>query len=180
MKTSNKEKFIHEVDTTGSVFTSSEPFTVQKQDKRSFVRVEISAPATISPLKDSKGKLTSEIAEVAINGVILNLSVSGILIDLDGALTEDDVVSMRFTLQGGVTLDNILGLVKRCEPDAEGMIVGIEFLTEQRLSDLFSAAEVDLLGERFTNFNAGLSTLLSKFVHSKAAPDSGNQYHAAP
>ena len=180
MKTSNKETFIHEVDTTGSEFTSSKPFKVQRHDKRSFVRVEISAPAVISRLKDSKGNLTSEIDESALKGIILNLSVGGILIDLDGVLIEDDVVSMRFTLQGGVTLDNILGLVKRCDADTEGMIVGIEFLTDQRLSDLFSVAEIDLLGERFTNFNAGLNALLSKFVHYETKPDTKNQYHAAP
>lgn len=179
MKETGKEKFIHEVEAGNLRLTSAGPFKVQREDKRAFVRLEISAPASIQPLRNDSGELDLKSSLEVIKGVILNLSAGGILVELESPLREGDVVSMRFTLQGDVTLENILGLVKRCEVNKESMIAGIEFLTEERISDLFSAAEIEILTERFTDFNAGLNALLRKYVRIASSSTPKRDRYAA-
>ena len=145
MKANSKTKFVSEIDTPADTVTARKPFKVEQQDQRRFVRLEISSSMSLQKIKDAGGEFWPNGDDRIIQGVILNISEGGVLVDLNEAIMEGDVVCMRFTLQEVEPMDNILGLVKRSEPAAEGCLAGIEFLNLKRLHDLLTAGELDLL-----------------------------------
>ena len=44
--------------------------------------------------------------------------------------------------------------------------MGIEFVSDEKLCDLLSTAEIDLLKDKFTDFSSGVNRLLSGFINS--------------
>jgi hypothetical protein len=123
---------------------------------------------SLKKIRDTAGNYWPEGDWHIIHGTILNISGGGVLVELDQAVDEGDVVSMHFTLQDVEGLDNVLGLIKRVDIEPEGCLVGIEFITREQLIDHFSQAELDLLGEGYTNFDDSIRQLLNRYVYSAA------------
>ncbi|MBU0983195.1 MAG: PilZ domain-containing protein, partial [candidate division Zixibacteria bacterium] len=115
--------------------TGTEPFEVEYEQKRRFVRLEISSPMSMRKVRDSRGNLWPEGDHQVIHGEILNISAGGVLVDLEQALNTGDLVSMHFTLNGVEGLDNVLGSVKRIEPCDDCFVAGIEFVSRDYLLD---------------------------------------------
>ena len=164
MTNREKVKFVHEVDAVPSDYRARKPFKVEKQEARRFVRLEISSPMTVQKIKDTTGNFSPEGDWHTLHGMILNISGGGVLIEVDQPLLEGDLVSMHFTLQDVECLDNVLGLVKRAEENQGFFLAGIEFISRQRLSDLLSQSEIDLLPESVTDFNDSVRDVLNRFV----------------
>jgi hypothetical protein len=164
MKTSPKAKFVKEVETHGAAPKARKPFKVQEENRRKFIRLEIAAPMTLKKIKDREAHFWPEGDWHVVNGLILNISAGGVLVELDQAVAEGDLVAMQFTLQGVETLANVLGLVKRSDADEGTFLAGIEFLTRAQLPDLMSRAEIDLLGDNCANFNDCVRQVLGKYV----------------
>jgi hypothetical protein len=143
------------------------PFKMETNEKRRFVRLEISAPMSLQTLKDCNGGFWPEGDTRIVEGIILNISGGGVLADLTESINSGDVVAMRFILQDQEPLDDVLGMVKRVEASPEGCLTGIEFVTRKRLEDVFSKAEMDLLPQNYTNFAATVGKVLSKYVSTK-------------
>jgi len=76
---------------------------------------------------------------------------------------------MRFILQDVEKLDNVLGLVKRVDPDGEGCLVGIEFISRENLKDMLSQAEIDLLSENISGFEATVQQVLGRYLYREEA-----------
>lgn len=168
----NNQRFIYEVEATDSQTIARKPFKVERREKRSFIRIEISSPLSLKTIKNGRGNFSPEDNGSTIDGTILNISASGVLADINEKLTKGDIVSMRFTLQGDVELDRVLGIVKRCESDDEGVIAGIEFVSDEKLRDLLSCAEMDLIKDRFTDFSSGVNRLLNDFINANEGDNS--------
>ncbi len=158
-------KFIKEVEATDKDVRAQRPFRVEKQDQRRFVRLEISSPMSLNHVRDLAGNFWPEGDRHYINGTVLNISTGGVLAELDEQVHEGDVVSMRFTLQDVETLDHILGLVKRADHDDGAFLVGIEFLTRERMVDIFSQGEMDILSDKLTDFDDQVRTVLGRYIH---------------
>jgi len=165
MKTDKKTRHVKDTGANKSVVCARRPFKVSQEDKRRFIRLEISSPMSLRKLKDREGQYRSHEDWQVIHGMILNISASGVLVDLDQAVDEGDVVSMHFTLQEVEGLDNVLGLVKRIDIDAEGCLAGIEFISREWLTDHFSQAELELLGDEHTNFDSSVCEVLNRYVY---------------
>ena len=73
---------------------------------------------------------------------------------------------MRFKVQDVEHLDNVLGLVKRTDQGEDYCLSGIEFITREHLRDKLSAAELDLLGQRFGNFRESVQQVLSRYLYT--------------
>jgi len=168
MKTDKKTRHVKDTGADKSVVCARRPFKVSQEDKRRFIRLEISSPMSLRKLKDREGQYRSHEDWQVIHGMILNISASGVLVDLDQAVDEGDVVSMHFTLQEVEGLDNVLGLVKRIDIDAEGCLAGIEFISREWLTDHFSQAELELLGDEHTNFDRSVREVLSRYIYREA------------
>jgi hypothetical protein len=169
MKTDRKTRHVREVAAERTVVRARRPFKVVEQEKRRFIRLEIAAPMSLRRIKGSDGHYRLQDDSAVIHGLILNLSAGGVLVDLDQALDEGDVVSMHFTLQETECLENVLGLVKRVDIDAEGCLAGIEFVTRELLTDRLSHAEMELLGDEHTNFNNSVRQVLGRYVSRETA-----------
>jgi hypothetical protein len=164
MKTSNKTKHIREVQADTAAIRARRPFKVDGRDQRRFIRLEISSPMSLKKIKDGVGNYWPHGDWHVINGMILNISAGGVLVDLDQAVDEGDVVSMNFMLQEVEGIDNILGMVKRTDIEPEGCLAGIEFISKDILIDYFSQAEMDLLAESHTNFDSSVRQVLDRYV----------------
>jgi len=162
---SNNERFVYEVEARDAQYIARKPFKVERREKRAFIRIEISSPLSLNTIRSRQQSFNPDGDGSTIKGTILNISSGGVLAEINQQLTEGDIVSMRFTLQDELELDRVLGVVKRCDSDNEGAIVGIEFVSDEKLCDLLSTAEIDLLKDKFTDFSSGVNRLLSGFIN---------------
>jgi hypothetical protein len=155
---------VRDIDADHKVGRLRRPFKVQQEEHRRFIRLEIASPMSLQKIKDGEGHYWPEADWHVINGMILNISGGGVLVDLDQAVEEGDLVSMRFTLQDVEGLDNVLGLVKRVDIEAGGCLAGIEFISAENLMDLLSQAEFNLLSTGYTNFDRSVRDVIDKYV----------------
>jgi hypothetical protein len=159
-----KVKYVQDVDASPTAVAVRKPFTLEQQESRRFIRLEISSPMSLQKIKDAGGYFVPEGDWHTINGLILNISAGGVLVETDQLLQEGDVVSMCFTLQDVERIDNILGLVKRCDHTDDIFLSGIEFISRRHLEDLFAQSELDLLPKSLSNFSQSVTRVLDKYV----------------
>lgn len=167
-------KFIKDVETDDKDIRVQKPFRVERADHRRFVRLEISSPMSLDKIRDMAGNFWPEGDHHYINGVVLNISAGGVLAEVDEQLSEGDVVSMRFTLQDVECLDNVLGLVKRADLDDGAFLVGIEFVTRERMADVFTQGELDILAGRISDFDEQVRAVLGRYIRRERIEDVGN------
>ena len=173
MKTSDKTKHVRDIEATTDTLTTRRPFQVKREEKRRFIRLEISSPMSLQKIKDGGGNYWPQGDWHVIHGMILNISAGGILVDLDQAVDTGDVVSMSFTLQDVEGVDNVLGLVKRADCEPEGCLAGIQFISKDVLVDHFSQAELDLLADGYSNFDRSVRQVLDKYVADESVAREG-------
>ncbi len=171
---SDKTKFVAEHNAVDTIQVRR-PFRMHDDNKRRFVRLEIAAPTSLSTLKSTSGKFYPKGDGNTIGGMILNVSAGGVLVDLEGAVNEGDVVVLDFTLQEVEHLNQVLGLVKRVDFDGEGWLVGVEFITRQRLADILSNGECDLIASDLDHFDERVQQLLKKYIYREATTDRLNR-----
>lgn len=164
MATKEKVKFIQEVPTDATVIAARRPFRVEEDNRRRFVRIEIASPVTLNKIRDAEGQFWPDGEWHVINGTILNISAGGLLVELDQQVLTGDVVALHFIMQDIEALNDVLGLVKRVEQDAEGIIAGISFVTRNEVTDLMSQGQIDMLPETLDDFEHTVRKVLSKYV----------------
>lgn len=159
-------RLVQEVDTQSDTLVISKPFKLETDERRRYVRLEISSPMGLQKVKDIGGRFWPRGEHRVINGLILNISASGVLIEVTDPVNEGDVVVMRFTLQEVEQLEHVLGLVKRADFDGEAYLIGVEFITREDLSDSFTALEMSELSSDMTDFDGTVRTVLNKYIRS--------------
>jgi hypothetical protein len=164
MASRDKVKFIQEVPATDAMVAARRPFEVRSENRRRFVRIEISSPMTLRKIRDTNGRLWPEGEWHVINGSILNISDGGVLVEVDQQLLETELVSLHFIMQDVEPLSDVLGQVMRSDQDDDGFLVGIKFITLQSLSDRLTQAELDLLPKSLTEFQSCIKGALEKYV----------------
>jgi len=168
MKNNSKSKFISDVNVTEKNLKARKPFKISCDNQRRYVRLEISTPMSLRKIKDIFGNFWPSQEEDTAAGEILNISAGGVLVDLDQPLNEQDIVSMKFSLQEVKSLDNVLGLVKRVEQDDDCYLTGIEFVSYQQLEDRLSSAELKLLDNSFNDFSHRVTDVLNNYIYESA------------
>jgi hypothetical protein len=166
MKADQNAKYVKDVAAEAGMVSVRKPFRIEAEDKRRFIRLVISSPMSMKKIRDTAGNYWPEGDWHVIHGMILNISAGGVLVELDQAVEEGDVVSMQFTIQEVEGLDNVLGLTKRVDIDPEGCLAGIEFITREQLSDHFSQGEMELLSETYTNFDDSVRQVLNRYAYT--------------
>ncbi len=168
MKDTGRIKFVSDVDVDGDVKVEK-PLKLKRDDQRRFVRLEIVSPMSLGRIKDGLGNFCPDADEETIPGVVLNISGGGALLDLERPVGEGDIVAMRFSLENIEPLEGVLGVVKRSEPDADGHVVGIQFVKRDQLADRLSQSELDMLPEQFSHFSARVHDVLNRYVSDRQA-----------
>ncbi len=164
MKQPKKPKFITEHEVQGKEQIVQPPFKVTQETKRRFVRVEITSPLFLQRIKGSDGGFWPEGQGRAMSGSILNISLGGVLVDLEESVNPGDIVTLKFNLQGEVILQNVLGLVKRSEESEGKFLTGVEFIERESLTDKMSGAEMNLLSDEIAGFNDNVRKILKKYI----------------
>lgn len=167
MRNISRTKFVSDVDVKGTALNIRHPFRLSQENQRRFVRLEISSPMSLYMIKDIFGNFQTGEQEFTIDGKILNLSMGGVLIEVDQSLNEGDIVAMRFSLQEGETIDNVLGVIKRSDQDGDCCLAGIEFVDRDHLADKLSQGEMDILSDRLTDFKDSIRQVLERYVYQE-------------
>ncbi len=141
------------------------PFKIESENHRKFVRVDIGLPVILKQIKDSSGNFIPEDDVYTVNGSILNISATGMLVDLESPVGEDDVVLIRFTLQDVEALNNVLGVVKRMEYEEDRYLVGVEFIGREELRDRLSQDQFDEVKDSVSSFENRVRETLIKYLY---------------
>ena len=136
------------------------PQTDQKERRR-FVRLEVTAPMGVRSIKDIFGNYFAG-GGPEMEATMLNLCSGGVLVEIAEPLNEGDVVGMRFSLTDLDPVDGVLGIVKRCEFDEDCHLVGIQFVNRDELVDCLTASEMELLDDRFGDFEERVGIILQQ------------------
>jgi hypothetical protein len=171
MKDASKVKFVSHVGVGQKNVRARKPFKVQADNSRRYIRLEISAPMSLNRIKDVFGHFWPNDDAPVVHGTVLNISAGGVLVDIDQPLNAGDIVGMRFTLQNVEVLENVLGLVKRCDNEEDCSLAGIEFLNRSSLQDRLTAGEVDLLGDKLSTFHDSVQRTLERYLYREKHSD---------
>ncbi len=169
MKGTSRTKHISEVNLDEKEISIRKPLKLSRDNQRRFIRLQISSPMSLQTVKDIFGQFHPA-GDYDINGEILNISAGGVLAELEQPVNEGDIVAMRFSLETVEPLEGVLGVVKRCDHDEEGNLVGVEFINRQWLTDKLSQAEMQLLSESYTHFDQSVKNVLSAYISETKAP----------
>ena len=148
----------------------TEPFELERDNQRRYIRLEILSPVELAIVKDIFGTFHYQSGERTVDGSILNISPGGILVELDQPVNEGDIVSMTFTIENSETLEHVLGVVKRLDINEGFQLAGIEFVNKERLTDRLTRPEMEELDESYADFAAKIKDVLKRHVYlTKAA-----------
>lgn len=160
----SKTKYLSDV-TVDKQFKVKKPFKILSEENRRFIRIEISEPVDMMNIKDSYECIIEEDRVYDISGSILNISAGGVLVDIDSVLEENDLVLLKFSLQDTITLNNVLGLVKRVDHDEDGTLTGIEFLSTENLKDIIPAVNYEMVEGQVGSFEDKIQQKLSEYLY---------------
>lgn len=166
MSDKTKVKYVSDVEVMDSDVAVKRPFKISKENKRRYVRLEISSPVSLRNLKENIGMLSDE-KLYNLEGYILNISAGGVLVEIKEQVNEQDFVLMKFTLQDVETISNVLGIVKRADMEADYTLAGIEFVSKDLLMDRLSEAELELLESKVSNFHESVQETLAQYFYKK-------------
>ncbi len=172
----DRVKFIQDVGTETETMTVARPFKLEKDERRRYVRLEISSPMQLRKVRDIGGQYWPTGERRVIDGIIYNISANGVLVEVQQVVNEGDVVTMNFTLQDVEKVDNVLGLVKRVDGDDSEWLVGIEFITRDDLKDLFTEQQLNQLSNQLIGFDESVRRVLNKYVRQEQQNANGQDY----
>lgn len=164
MKQPRTPKFVTEHEIQGKEERVQSPFKITQDSKRRFVRLEITSPLFLQRIKGVNGGFWPEGHGHPITGTILNISLGGVLVDLEEQVRSGDIVTLKFNLQGEIILQSVLGLVKRSEESEGKFLTGVEFIDRTSLADKMSDAEMNLLSDEIAGFNDNVRKVLKSYI----------------
>ena len=161
----SRVKIISDIETDSNVVSVKKPFRLITENKRRYIRLEVSEPVTFTVVKDTTGGFWPDGDGPAFEGSILNLSAGGVLIVADNGLDEGTIVLLKMDLQDIEVLDHVVAMVKRSDSTDDEYLLGIEFIPREYLNDVFSRAEIDMLANRVASFDEQIRKTLNKYVY---------------
>jgi len=161
----SRVKIISDIEADSNVVSVKKPFRLITENKRRYIRLEVSEPATYTVVKDTASGFWPDGDGPAYDGAILNLSAGGVLIVAAAGLEEGTIVLLKMSLQDIEVLDHVVGMVKRSEATDDEYLLGIEFIPREYLNDIFSRAEIDMLTNRVASFDEQIRKTLNKYVY---------------
>lgn len=104
-----------------------------------------------------------------VNGKILSLNESGMLLLTDNPLREDSFINLSINFKGLGVLDDILGRVKRVEEsDEHDFYVGVELYSSEQIK---AEALSELLPEKIESFDSKLKKSLINYFNRVSKPE---------
>jgi hypothetical protein len=141
------------------------PFPVQTEGGRKFVRLELFSPVHFQILTCKNGKL--KLSKKKNTAEILNLSEGGLLLATNTMIPTEGFLVTTMNLSGVVTLEGVLGKIKRVESSGDGdFLVGLQFVARKELEQIVTPEEIQRLPVTITSFNQRIREILSSYVRT--------------
>ncbi len=160
MNDSDSKPFNSDVNTVVDRLAVKEPFEIERDNQRRYIRLEILSPVVLAIVKDIFGNFHYRSGGETVDGSILNISPCGLLMELTQPVNEGDIVSMTFSIENSESLENVLGLVKRLDINEGFQLAGIEFVNKGCLTDRLTKPEMEVLDESYADFAAKIQGVL--------------------
>ena len=170
---SDHRPYDSDVSTAVDRLAVKEPFEIERDNQRRFIRLEILSPVVLAIVKDIFGNFHYRSGDKTVDGSILNISPGGLLVELSQPVNEGDIVSMTFSIENSESLENVLGLVKRLDINEGFPLAGIEFVSKDRLTDRLTKPEMEVLNESYDDFAAKINGVLNRHISIRKTPTRG-------
>ena len=142
------------------------PFTVYQHKRRKYIRLDVNSPIKFKIFNPPNLDLDLN-DKYASQGIVLNISGGGVLMETDYQVHEEDYLVMEITLMDADCLTGIIGKVKRVDDgEKERPLVGVEFMTPEQLQEEMPEEILDSIGEEIFSFDEQLRKMLLKYVFS--------------
>ncbi|MBD3217202.1 MAG: hypothetical protein GF310_02920 [candidate division Zixibacteria bacterium] len=151
---------------TGKKPTVKKPFKVFHHKRRKYVRLEVNSPLKFKTFNPMEPDLKFDENETC-EGRILNISGGGVLFETDYTVRENDYLVLEMTLADADTISGIIGKVKRVDTDEGTPLVGIEFMSPEKLKAELPSHVLDKIGEEIYSFDEQLRKMLLKYVFTQ-------------
>jgi c-di-GMP-binding flagellar brake protein YcgR len=138
---------------------------VERTQRRKFVRIDIQGQVNFRVL-DLKSDDFDQMEKME-SGALLNISAGGILLCSTAKVSEGDYLLLNFRLRYHEKLENILGVVKRAELQSKDSLIGVEFLTKNRLGLPEHIHVAGLLPSFASYFDDELERHLVQYVYNQ-------------
>jgi len=160
-----RTKVVSEIETETNDLSVKAPFRIRKDDKRRYIRLEISKPMKYCLLKNRTEGFWPNGNGPSYQGIVLNVSAGGVLILGKEPIEEGTLVVMSMTLQDVEVIDNVIGVAKRVESEGNEWLIGFEFIPREYLVDYLSTAQYDVVSRNVSSFDECLRAILNKYVY---------------
>ena len=165
MAQNSKVTYVSDIMVDNAKINIKKPFKISHEDQRRFIRIEIASPVSLRNLQDEVTEAITRQNFYDITGTILNISPGGVLVETEVPVMEQDLVLMKFTIQGTANITNVLGLVKRVDGEDSSYLLGIEFLQPSNLRDRLSEADLSLIQSSIGSFENRIQETLSEYLY---------------
>jgi c-di-GMP-binding flagellar brake protein YcgR len=136
----------------------------KRTQRRKYVRLDISGNMQFRTFDDDD----RENIGPENSGTLLNISACGVLFESQLKLEERGFIIVSFSLKDRLQLNNIMGVVKRCEGSkSRGYLVGAEFITKQNKGEYEIEHIEEFLPPGTGTFDENLQKLLVQFIYSQ-------------
>ncbi|NIP43556.1 MAG: PilZ domain-containing protein [candidate division Zixibacteria bacterium] len=148
--------------------TVKKPFKVYNHKRRKYIRLEVNSPLKFKTFNPAQPDLKLD-QNQACEGTILNISGGGVLFETDYTVRENDYIVMELSLVDADSLSGIMGKVKRVDTE-EGMpLVGVEFMSPEKLKAELPSHVMDQVEEEIYSFDEHLRKMLLQYVFAQPA-----------
>jgi len=142
------------------------PFKVYSHKRRKYIRLEVNSPLKFKTFNPAEPDLEID-PHQACEGSILNISGGGVLFETEYSVRENDYLVMELSLVDADRLCGIIGKVKRVDTEEGTPLVGIEFMSPEKLRAELPTHVLDKIDEEIYSFDEHLRKALLKYVFSQ-------------
>lgn len=136
--------------------------SMKRMQRREFVRISFTTRlkySLINDLRDSNQEF------VWFSSISSNISAGGLLMRVDDKVKKDDLLLLKFEDYLTFRVPRFITAVcRRTTVQNEVTFAGVEFITEEKIKDYFSAEEINKLPSQVAMFNANVQNRLVRFV----------------
>lgn len=133
---------------------------LKKTDRR-FVDLTLSGEVTLSLIKDPGSSFEAQGDDETFSGSILHISEESALIESTRLVQEGSLLSLSVSVESQNDIADSLAIVTRIDQDNDVWILGLSFVGRDKLVDILSGAEVELLDKKYESFAVQVKRLLA-------------------
>ncbi len=135
--------------------------TIQTKGQRRFADLTLSGEVTLSVIKEAGSSFAAHGDDEKFSGSILHISEESALIETPRLVQEGSLLSLSVSVESYNDISDSLAVVARIDQEDDVWIMGLSFVGCDKLVDILSGAELELLDKKYDSFTAQVKRLLA-------------------